>query len=71
MPFNHNGVRKMRKSRRSRTGYSLWKARRNYDRSQIDRRTRLGRIAISAMQKRGRKSPEEREALAAVGYPGY
>lgn len=51
--------------------YRLWKARRHYDPSQIDRRTRLGRIALKAMKKRGRKSAEEREALAAVGYPGY
>lgn len=61
----------MQRKRKTAKSYRLWKARRNYDRSQIDRRTRLGRIAINAMEKRGRKSPEEREALAAVGYPGY
>lgn len=59
------------KSRKRRSGYELWKARRAYDQSQIDRRTRVGRVAIQAMSKRGRKSEEEQTALAAVGYPGY
>lgn len=42
-----------------------------YDRRRIDKRTRVGRQALQAMQKQGRKSKEQRVALAAVGYPGY
>lgn len=42
-----------------------------YDRGRIDRRTRVGRLALEAMGKRGRKSKDQRAALAAVGYPGY
>ena len=59
------------KSKKKRSAYELWKARRAYDQSQIDKRTRVGRLAIQAMSKRGRKSGEEQSALAAVGYPGY
>jgi len=61
----------MSKTRTATQNYRLWKARRRYDADQIDGRTRLGRIALKAMKKRGRKSAEEREALAAVDYPGY
>ena len=61
----------MSRTRKTTSSYRLWKARRHYDRSQIDRRTQLGRLALKAMKKRGRKSTEEREALAAVDYPGY
>jgi hypothetical protein len=51
--------------------YELRRARQAYDRKRIDKRTRVGRLALQAMSKRGRKSDHEREALAAVGYPGY
>jgi hypothetical protein len=59
------------RSRKRNSYYELWKARREFDRSQVDRRTRVGRIALEAMSRRGRKSAEEQSALAAVGYPGY
>ncbi len=40
------------------------------DRSKIDGRTKVGRAALAALKKRGRKSKTDVEALAAVGYPG-
>ncbi len=42
-----------------------------FDRSNIDGRTKTGKAALAALQKRGRKSKADLEALAAVGYPGY
>jgi len=41
-----------------------------FDRSKIDGRTKVGKAALSALKKRGRKSKTDLEALAAVGYPG-
>jgi len=43
---------------------------REFDRSKIDGRTKVGRAALAALKKRGRKSKTDLEALAAVGYPG-
>jgi len=40
------------------------------DRSKIDGRTKVGKAALAALKKRGRKSKTDLEALAAVGYPG-
>ena len=53
------------------SAYQLRRVRQAYDRKRIDKRTRVGRLALQAMGKRGRKSKEERAALATVGYPGY
>ncbi len=41
-----------------------------FDRRKIDGRTRVGKAALAALKKRGRKSKTDLEALAAVGYPG-
>jgi hypothetical protein len=41
-----------------------------FDKSKIDGRTKVGKAALSALKKRGRKSKTDLEALAAVGYPG-
>ncbi len=41
-----------------------------FDRSKIDGRTKLGKAALAALKRRGRKSKTDLEALAAVGYPG-
>jgi len=41
-----------------------------FDRSKIDGRTKMGKAALAALKKRGRKSKADLEALAAVGYPG-
>ncbi len=41
-----------------------------FDKSKIDGRTKVGKAALAALQKRGRKSKADLEALAAVGYPG-
>ncbi len=41
-----------------------------FDRSKIDGRTKVGKTALAALKKRGRKSKADLEALAAVGYPG-
>ncbi len=41
-----------------------------FDRSKIDGRTKVGKAALAALHKRGRKSKTDLEALAAVGYPG-
>ncbi len=41
-----------------------------FDRSKIDGRTTVGKSALAALKKRGRKSKTDLEALAAVGYPG-
>ena len=41
-----------------------------FDRSKIDGRTKVGKAALAALKKRGRKSKTDLEALAAVGYPG-
>ncbi len=41
-----------------------------FDRSKIDGRTKVGYAALAALQKRGRKSKADLEALAAVGFPG-
>ncbi len=41
-----------------------------FDRSKIDGRTKVGKAALAALKKRGRKSKADLEALAAVGYPG-
>ena len=41
-----------------------------FDRSKIDGRTKVGKAALAALKKRGRKSKTDMEALAAVGYPG-
>ena len=40
-----------------------------FDRSKIDGRTKVGKAALAALKKRGRKSKTDLEALAAVGYP--
>ncbi len=61
----------MSKSRKRLSAYELRRARQGYDQNQIDKRTRVGRLALQAMSKRGRKSEEEQAALVAVGYPGY
>lgn len=61
----------MSKSRKRLSAYELRRARMAYDRRRIDKRTRVGRLALEAMGKRGRKSADQRAALAAVGYPGY
>ena len=61
----------MSKSSKKLSAYELRRARQAYDRRRIDKRTRVGRMALQAMQKRGRKSEVQRAALAAVGYPGY
>ena len=61
----------MSKSERKLSTYELRRARIAYDRKRIDKRTRVGRAALQAMAKRGRKSADQRAALAAVGYPGY
>ena len=61
----------MSKSRKRLSAYELSRARQGYNQSQIDKRTRVGRLALQAMSKRGRKSEEAQAALAAVGYPGY
>jgi U3 small nucleolar ribonucleoprotein component len=59
------------KSRKTLSAYELRRARQAYDRRRIDKRTRVGRMALQAMQKRGRKSKDQRGAMASVGYPGY
>ena len=41
-----------------------------FDRSKIDGRTKVGKAALAALKKRGRKSKADLEALAAVDYPG-
>ncbi len=41
-----------------------------FDRSKIDGRTKTGKAALAVLQKRGRRSKADLEALAAVGYPG-
>ena len=41
-----------------------------FDRSKIDGRTKVGKAALAALKKRGRRSKADLEALAAVGYPG-
>ncbi len=41
-----------------------------FDKSKIDGRTKVGRAALAALKKRGRKSKADLEALAAVGHPG-
>ena len=41
-----------------------------FDRSKIDGRTKVGKAALAALKRRGRKSKTDLEALAAVGYPG-
>jgi len=41
-----------------------------FDRSKIDGRTKVGKAALAALDKKGRKSKADIEALAAVGYPG-
>ncbi len=41
-----------------------------FDKSQIDGRTKVGKAALAALQKRGRKSKADLDALATVGYPG-
>lgn len=41
-----------------------------FDKSKIDGRTKVGKAALAALKKRGRKSKADLEALAAVGYPG-
>ena len=41
-----------------------------FDRSKIDGRTTVGKTALAALKKRGRRSKADLEALAAVGYPG-
>ena len=41
-----------------------------FDRSKIDGRTKVGKVALAALKKRGRKSKADLEALAAVDYPG-
>ena len=41
-----------------------------FDKSKIDGRTTVGKTALAALNKRGRKSKADLEALAAVGYPG-
>ncbi len=41
-----------------------------FDKSKIDGRTKVGKVALAALKKRGRKSKADLEALAAVGYPG-
>ena len=38
--------------------------------STIDGRTKVGKAALAALRKRGRRSKADLEALAAVGYPG-
>lgn len=53
------------------SAYELRRARQAFDEGRIDRRTRVGRMALEAMHTRGRKSEEQQAALAAVGYPGY
>ena len=59
------------KSKKRLSAYEIGRARQAYDRRRIDKRTRVGRAALQAMHKRGRKSHDQRVALAAVGYPGY
>ncbi len=61
----------MPKSKKKLSVHELRTARLGFDQGQIDKRTRVGRLAVQAMSKRGRKSAEEQAALAAVGYPGY
>ncbi len=41
-----------------------------FDKSKIDGRTKVGKAALAALKKRGRRSKADLEALAAVGYPG-
>ncbi len=41
-----------------------------FDKSKIDGRTKMGKTALAALKKRGRRSKADLEALAAVGYPG-
>ena len=41
-----------------------------FDRTKIDGRTKVGKVALAVLKKRGRKSKADLEALAAVGYPG-
>jgi len=41
-----------------------------FDKSKIDGRTKVGKAALAALKKRGRKSKADLEALVAVGYPG-
>ncbi len=41
-----------------------------FDKSKIDGRTKVGKAALAALKKSGRKSRADLEALAAVGYPG-
>jgi len=59
------------KPRKRLSAYELRRARQAYDRRRIDKRARVGRMALQAMHTRGRKSEEQQAALAAVGYPGY
>ncbi len=61
----------MSKSRKRLSAYELRRARQAYDRRRIDKRTRVGRMALQSMHKRGQKSKDQQVALAAVGYPGY
>ena len=61
----------MSKSRKRLSAYELGRVRQAYDRRRIDKRTRVGQVALEAIHKRGRKSSEQRAALATVGYPGY
>ena len=61
----------MSRSRKGLSAYELRRARQTYDEGRIDKRTRVGQIALLAMHTRGRKSEEQQAALAAVDYPGY
>lgn len=61
----------MSRSRKRLSAYQLRRARQAFDEGRIDKRTRVGQMALQAMRTRGRKSEEQQAALAAVGYPGY
>ena len=64
------GKKPVRRNAKKATTKAGRQASTEFDRSKIDGRTKVGKAALAALKKRGRKSKTDVEALVAVGYPG-
>ena len=64
------GKKPVRRNAKKATTKAGRQASTEFDRSKIDGRTKVGKAALAALKKRGRKNKTDLEALAAVGYPG-
>ncbi len=64
------GKKPVRRNAKKATSKAGRPASTEFDRSKIDGRTKVGKAALAALKKRGRKSKADLEAMAAVGYPG-